>query len=74
MIYSKEQLIKEFGLEGMEPDRQLMLVNAFYANFNLQIGMMLANKLTDAQMDELQKVIQTDDAKAIDWIRTTIQE
>lgn len=74
MTYTKEALIKELGAESMAPNLQNNLLDLVYATLNMRVAMLLADKLTDEQLDQMNKLVQSNDDTAVKWLETTIPD
>lgn len=72
MTYSKEQLIVDLGLQNMSEEFQNKMVALVYSTLNLRMSMVMADKLSDEQLDHFNQLVQMNDEAAAAWLETTV--
>lgn len=71
MFKLDEDLLKELGLGSLPPAEKNKMLAHIYETLELRVGMKLAEKMTDAQLDEFEKFIDSnDEAGALHWLET----
>lgn len=68
MNYTKEELIKELRLTGMDPAQQDQLLNMFYSSLNMKLRMAVADAMSDEQLDTFMSAIEKGDDSASEWL------
>lgn len=71
MIRLDDNLLKELGLGSLSPDDKKKMLAHVYETLEMRVGMRLAEQMTDAQLDEFEQFINTnDEAGALHWLET----
>lgn len=64
-----ENLIVELGLGGLPQEEKDKLLKQIYETLETRVGMRLAEKMSDEQLDEFEGFIDTNDEKgALGWL------
>ena len=71
MFKLDDDLLQELGLGSLPPAEKNKMLNHIYETLELRVGMKLAEQMTDAQLDEFEKFIDSnDEAGALHWLET----
>src|SRR4029078_1084019 len=71
MFQLDDNLLKELGLGELPAAEKNKMLAHIYETLELRVGMKLAEKMTDAQLDEFEKYIDAnDEAGALKWLET----
>src|SRR4051812_31272187 len=71
MFQLDDNLLKELGLGDLPAAEKNKMLAHIYETLELRVGMKLAEKMTDAQLDEFEKYIDAnDEAGALKWLET----
>ncbi len=71
MIKLDDDLLAELGLASLPPEEKRKILSHIYETLEMRVGMKLAEQMTDAQLDEFEHFIQTnDEAGALRWLET----
>ena len=75
MIRIDDTLLEEIGLIALpKPDRD-QLLRQIYETLEMRVGMRLAERMTDQQLDEFERFIDTnDEAGALKWLETNFPD
>lgn len=75
MIRIDDSLLEEIGLISLpKPDRDQML-RQIYETLEMRVGMRLAERMTDQQLDEFERFIDTnDEAGALKWLESNFPD
>lgn len=75
MIRIDDTLLEEIGLISLpKPDRD-QLLRQIYETLEMRVGMRLAERMTDQQLDEFESFIDTnDEAGALKWLETNFPD
>lgn len=75
MIRIDDTLLEEIGLIVLpKPDRD-QLLRQIYETLEMRVGMRLAERMTDQQLDEFERFIDTnDEAGALKWLETNFPD
>src|SRR3990167_10634253 len=66
-----ENLLAELGLGELSKEEKNKLLKHIYETLETRVGMRLAEKMSDAQLDEFEGFIDTNDEKAaLKWLET----
>lgn len=66
-----ENLLVELGLGQLPKEEKNKLLKHIYETLETRVGMKLAEKMTDAQLDEFEGFIDSNDEKgALGWLET----
>lgn len=67
MELTKEELLKKLGLEKSDKETQDAILNELAATINLRIMNKIEERLSDEDLDELQKLMDANDEGAVEW-------
>lgn len=71
MIKLDDDLLNELGLGSLSPDDKKKMLAHIYETLEMRVGMKLAERMTDAQLDEFEQFINAnDEAGALRWLET----
>src|SRR3954467_3258588 len=71
MFQLDDNLLQELGLGQLPPAEKNKMLAHIYETLELRVGMKLAEQMTDAQLDEFEKFIDSnDEAGALRWLET----
>jgi len=71
MLKIDDNLLKELGLHTLPVDERNKLLAQIYETLELRVGMKLAENMSDEQLDEFEKFIDTnDEAGALKWLES----
>lgn len=71
MFQLDDNLLRELGLGALPPAEKNKMLAHIYETLELRVGMKLAEQMTDAQLDEFEKFIDSnDEAGALKWLET----
>lgn len=69
MIKLDDDLLNELGLGSLSPDEKKKMLSHIYETLEMRVGMKLAERMTDAQLDEFEQFINAnDEAGALRWL------
>ena len=71
MLKIDNNLLQELGLGELPADEKNKMLKHIYDTLEMRVGMKLAEKMTDAQLDEFEDFIKkNDEAGALKWLET----
>lgn len=71
MFKLDDNFLKEIGLEELPAEQKSVMLKDIYDTLELRVGMKLAERMSDAQLDEFESLIdKKDDALALKWLET----
>ena len=71
MFKLDDNLLKELGLGELPADEKNKMLAHIYETLEMRVGMKLAEKMTNAQLDEFEGFIdKNDEAGALKWLET----
>lgn len=71
MIKLDDNLLAELGLHALPPEEKKALLRHIYETLEMRVGTTLARQMTDAQLDEFESFINSnDEAGALHWLET----
>src|SRR3954468_17484973 len=71
MFQLDDKLLQELGLGELPADEKNKMLAHIYETLELRVGMRLAEKMTDAQLDEFESFIDRNDEEgALKWLET----
>ncbi|HVO86139.1 MAG TPA: DUF5663 domain-containing protein [Candidatus Binatia bacterium] len=71
MFQLDDNLLRELGLGDLPADEKNKMLAHIYETLELRVGMRLAEKMTDAQLDEFEAFIdRNDEPGALRWLET----
>lgn len=75
MIRIDDTLLEEIGLIALPKTERDQLLRQIYETLEMRVGMRLAERMTDQQLDEFEKFIDTnDEAGALKWLETNFPD
>ena len=76
MLKLDNNLLDELGLGGLPADQKQTMLQHIYDTLELRVGTRLANQMTDQQLDEFERFIDTggdaNQAQALQWLETNL--
>lgn len=73
MFQLDDNLLRELGLGELPPEEKNKMLAHIYETLELRVGMRLAEKMTDAQLDEFEAFIDRNDEEgALHWLETNL--
>jgi D-Tyr-tRNAtyr deacylase len=71
MFKLDDNLLKELGLGSLSPSDKNRMLGHIYETLEMRVGMKLAEKMTNQQLDEFEAFIdKNDEAGALKWLET----
>ncbi|MDO8592089.1 MAG: DUF5663 domain-containing protein [bacterium] len=71
MFQLDDNLLQQLGLGTLPPAEKNKMLAHIYETLELRVGMKLAEQMTDAQLDEFEKFIDSNnEAGALKWLET----
>jgi hypothetical protein len=71
MFKLDDNFLKEIGLSELPAEQKSLMLKDIYETLELRVGMKLAEKMSDTQLDEFEGLIdQKDDSAALKWLET----
>lgn len=75
MIRIDDTLLEEIGLIALPKQDRDQLLRQIYETLEMRVGMKLAERMTDQQLDEFERFIDTnDEAGALKWLETNFPD
>lgn len=75
MIKIDDTLLEEIGLITLPKVERDQMLSQIYETLEMRVGMRLAERMTDQQLDEFERFIDTDDeASALKWLETNFPD
>ena len=75
MIKIDDSLLEEIGLIALPKAERDQLLRQIYETLEMRVGMRLAERMSDQQLDEFEKFIDTnDEAGALTWLETNFPD
>lgn len=75
MIRIDDTLLEEIGLISLPKQDRDQLLRQIYETLEMRVGMRLAERMTDQQLDEFERFIDTnDEAGALKWLETNFPD
>lgn len=75
MIRIDDTLLEEIGLIALPKQDRDQLLRQIYETLEMRVGMRLAERMTDQQLDEFERFIDTnDEAGALKWLETNFPD
>lgn len=69
MIRIDYELLREFGLAGLPPHEQNLLLKQIHDTLELRVGRRLADQMSNDQLDEFEEFFEAeDDVGAFQWL------
>lgn len=75
MFKLDENLLQELGLGSLPTEEKNKMLSHIYETLEMRVGMTLAQKMTDAQLDEFESYVDKDDQKgALTWLESNFPD
>ncbi len=75
MIRIDDTLLEEIGLISLPKAERDQMLRQIYETLEMRVGMKLAERMTDQQLDEFERFIDTnDEAGALKWLETNFPD
>lgn len=75
MFKLDDQFLHDVGLGSLPQDQKAQMLNDIYDRLELQVGMRLAEQMTDEQMDDFEALIdQKNDQASQHWLETNFPQ
>lgn len=68
MFRLDDQFLKDIGLDGLPDEQKKPFLQHIYSELELRVGTRLSDGLTDAQLEEFEKIIDRDEEKIQGWL------
>lgn len=68
MFQLDDQFLKDIGLDGLPDEQKKPFLQHIYSELELRVGTRLSDGLTDAQLEEFEKIIDRDQDKIQSWL------
>lgn len=76
MLKLDNNLLQDLGLGTLPEDQKKAMLNHIYETLELRVGTQLANQMTDKQLEEFERFIDTggdqNQAQALQWLETNL--
>lgn len=76
MLKLDNNLLDELGLGALPPEQKQSMLQHIYDTLELRVGTRLANQMTDQQLDEFERFIDSggdaNQAQALQWLETNL--
>lgn len=73
MFKLDDDFLAQLGLAALPPDDKKKMLAHIYETLELRVGMKLAANMSDAQLDEFEKLMDSgNDAGALNWLETNV--
>lgn len=73
MFKLDDDFLAQLGLAGLPADDKKKMLAHIYETLELRVGMRLAQNMSDAQLDEFEKLMDAnDEAGALKWLETNV--
>lgn len=71
MLKIDDNLLKDLGLASLPANEKNQMLAQIYETLEMRVGMTLAKQMSDEQLKEFEKFVETDDeAGALNWLET----
>jgi predicted RNA-binding Zn ribbon-like protein len=71
MFKLDDNLLRELGLGALPPEEKNKMLAHIYETLEMRVGMKLAERMTNEQLDEFEQFIEkNDEAGALRWLET----
>lgn len=75
MFKLDDNFLKELGLDGMPSEEKNKMLSHIYETLEMRVGVRLASKMSDAQLDEFEGFINNnDEAGALKWLEANFPD
>mgnify|MGYP000887730548 CR=1 FL=1 len=68
MFRLDDQFLKDIGLDGLPEEQKKPFLQHIYSELELRVGTRLSDGLSDAQLEEFEKIIDRDQEKIQSWL------
>lgn len=68
MFQLDDQFLKDIGLDGLPEAQKKPFLQHIYSELELRVGTRLSDGLSDAQLEEFEKIIDRDEEKIQGWL------
>src|SRR5690349_157218 len=68
MFRLDDQFLKDIGLDGLPEEQKQPFLQHIYSELELRVGTRLSDGLSDAQLEEFEKIIDRDEVKINEWL------
>ena len=68
MFRLDDQFLKDIGLDGLPEEQKKPFLQHIYSELELRVGTRLSDGLSDAQLEEFEKIIDRDNEKIEQWL------
>ena len=68
MFRLDDQFLKDIGLDNLPEEQKKPFLQHIYSELELRVGTKLSDGLSDAQLEEFEKIIDRDQTKIIEWL------
>jgi hypothetical protein len=68
MFRLDEQFLKDIGLDSLPEEQKKPFLQHIYSELELRVGTRLSDGLSDAQLEEFEKIIDRDQEKVQSWL------
>lgn len=72
MNYEKDELIKALGIESMDAELQDKVLETLYSTMNTRLAMRTADELSDEQLEEFNKLVESGPDQVMEWLAKTV--
>jgi len=70
MFQLDDKFLADIGLNDLPEDQKKPFLEHIYSELELRVGTKLSDGLSDAQLDEFEKIIDRDETKITEWLAT----
>lgn len=71
MFKLDDNFLADIGIGALPSEQKAMMLRDIYETLELRVGMKLAERMSDSQLDEFEALIdKKDDAAALKWLET----
>jgi predicted RNA-binding Zn ribbon-like protein len=75
MFKLDDNLLQELGLGALPPDEKNKMLGHIYETLEMRVGMKLAEKMSNEQLDEFESFIdKNDEAGALKWLESNFPD
>lgn len=75
MITLDASLLDSVGLGELPPHQQRIVLQQIYATLEMRVGIVLAGRMTDAQLDEFETFVKkNDETGALSWLEANFSD
>src|SRR6478735_12160017 len=68
MFRLDDQFLKDIGLDGLPEEQKKPFLQHIYSELELRVGTRFSDGLSDAQLEEFEKIIDRDQEKIQSWL------